>query len=513
MSSEATDLDTFFPLPSSPPSTRSPSRLPGITRSSSDALIKVLKDNHVKWHAFFNDRGFHNHASHHLLAIYALGAGGPLIEEAYQTHVVYMRPAFKSPEPVNEKNFWKHVGKREFYNSYLEYFRSLLVKKDVTEVIEEYIFSAKANVGGPGVDGSPRLLNRFLASIVHPMIHTSCGLEFGILGLVAEGLAQSAVHPADAGPLIPPSLFQAHSTSVVARLTALLPSLTLRKGTVAKEGAFTNRKSTGAVVHAFSILARVLADDRFAPASLSLPVPEDGSNFAKVNAEVGDAIVAFAGEWAAELDGDGATADAVAKKIEELAWMNALIYGVGGWAGKHKTDNKFNADFFYMHLVTSTIFLPSLVAYLTPRSAALLLRTYFSVSLGWYVAQGRPALPIREFYAGTTPKPVQPGEPHTVPAKDTLTADDASPNPWLPIVQTTIVHPAEHLCKLQRALMHDATLYGTRAAGEFAGVTELEGAEVLDGTVFVRIAGLTADRIGWMREGQEAVNWDRCGFF
>ena len=54
-----TDLDAFFPLPSEEPSTRSPARLAGITRESSEGLLKVLKDNHVKWHAFFNDKGFH----------------------------------------------------------------------------------------------------------------------------------------------------------------------------------------------------------------------------------------------------------------------------------------------------------------------------------------------------------------------------------------------------------------------------------------------------------------------
>lgn len=171
-------------------------------------------------------------------------------------------------------------------------------------------------------------------------------------------------------------------------------------------------------------------------------------------------------------------------------------------------------DYYHvsMHLVTSTIFLPSVVAYLSPRSAALLLQTYFSLSLSWYLAQGRPALHIRDFYKATTAKPAPPGEPHTTPAKDTLTPDDISPNPWLPIVQTTIVHPGEHLCKIQRALMHNATIYGTRTAGDFAGL-ELDGAEVLDGTLFIRVAGLTADRIGWMKEAQEPGYWDRSGFY
>ena len=43
-----------------------------------------------------------------------MGARGELIEQAYQTHIVYMRPAFESPEPITEENFWKHLGKREY---------------------------------------------------------------------------------------------------------------------------------------------------------------------------------------------------------------------------------------------------------------------------------------------------------------------------------------------------------------------------------------------------------------
>ena len=165
-----------------------------------------------------------------------------------------------------------------------------------------------------------------------------------------------------------------------------------------------------------------------------------------------------------------------------------------------------------MHLVTSSIFLPSIVAYLSPRSAAILLRGYFTISLVWYIGRGRPAIPIREFYEATTDRPTQPGEPHVAPADTALTPEDVSPNPWLPIIQTTLVHPAEHLCKLQRALMHDATLYGARAPGDFAD-TELEGAERLDGTLFIRAAGLTANVIGWLKEGQKARDWDRSGFY
>ena len=88
-----------------------------------------------------------------------------------------------------------------YYNSYLEFFRDILSKKDVTEVLEEYVFSAKANVGGPEIEGQPRMLNRFFAAGIHPLIHIGNGLEFGILGLVAEG--------------------RQHNVDIVCRLTCL----------------------------------------------------------------------------------------------------------------------------------------------------------------------------------------------------------------------------------------------------------------------------------------------------
>jgi hypothetical protein len=39
----------------------------------------------------------------------------------------------------------------------------------------------------------------------------------------------------------------------------------------------------------------------------------------------------------------------------------------------------------------------------------------------------------------------------------------------------------------------------------------LEGIERLDGTLFVRVAGLTFDRLGWVDEGETAGRWDLDG--
>lgn len=77
-------LNDLFPFPSSPPSALSPQRLAGVSHGSSNTLCQLLKDNHTRWHIFFNEKGFHDHAAHFLLASYQLGANSALLEAAYQ---------------------------------------------------------------------------------------------------------------------------------------------------------------------------------------------------------------------------------------------------------------------------------------------------------------------------------------------------------------------------------------------------------------------------------------------
>ena len=57
------NLDVLFPLPSPPPTTKCPARLPGITHETKIAVTKTLKENHVQRGAFINEEGFHKYAA------------------------------------------------------------------------------------------------------------------------------------------------------------------------------------------------------------------------------------------------------------------------------------------------------------------------------------------------------------------------------------------------------------------------------------------------------------------
>lgn len=170
-----------------------------------------------------------------------------------------------------------------------------------------------------------------------------------------------------------------------------------------------------------------------------------------------------------------------------------------------------------MHLVTSSLFLSSIAANLNPASQQLLLRTYFAICLVWWIARGRPSFDIGGFFAEADTAypvpsgPLQPPHPKSLPSASSFKA--TTPNPWFPIVQASLTLPDDHLPKLQRALAHYGALYGARAAGlpDFAG-TELPDADKLDGSLFIRVAGLTNKRVH--RDGvnvEGAGIWDRKG--
>ena len=129
------------------------------------------------------------------------------------------------------------------------------------------------------------------------------------------------------------------------------------------------------------------------------------------------------------------------------------------------------------------------------------------------------ALPIADFYAATEAQLYAPARAAGAGAGWT----QAPVSAWPRVIRNAIWFQDEHMPKIARALMDFAVRWGTRAPEYFsaAGKEEedrkadqapsLDGVERLDGTLFVRVAGLTFDRLGWVDEGEEARPWDLDG--
>ncbi|CAA7267855.1 unnamed protein product [Cyclocybe aegerita] len=461
---------------------------PGVSAASTNTLRSVLKDNHIRWHVFFNQRGFHNHIPHAALALWCLGADASILEASYKTHSdIYERPAFASPGPITQETWKDHLSDEKYYAAYVEFFTQQYETKTFTDMLEEYVFAENAN-WVENTPKQPEMVPRFIDGLFHALIHTGYGVEFGVPGVSLEGLAQAAVHDSTCGSTIPASSLD---TGI--------------DGDLASRFAANIGLSETKDVHAFSILARVLTDPRFA----SNGKPDDAVRFALDTMRVhGKAIAKHVDQWT--LDGD------LSKKVEELLWTATLVYGVGGL----EANGGFNADFFLIHLVTSSLFLPTIFSPLKRNSQIQLLKAYFGSLIAWYIGRGRPELDIKSFFANPSTLLLTPPGPHPTQNKvaqpSPTSPHEITPNPWLQIIQSTLVHPDDHVCKLQRALADFGAFLGDVKKGCFGG-TELKDAEMIDGTLFLRTAGLTAGRVGWVREGEpqlmEASAWDRRGFF
>ncbi|KAH0834191.1 hypothetical protein J3R83DRAFT_11503 [Lanmaoa asiatica] len=496
MSSNSTTqqkLDELFPVPSLPPSQLSPQRLPGANLESLVALRDVLKDNHQRYHIFFNHTRFHNHITHRALAIYALGGSAAIIRDYYERDGDIQRTAFESPEPITEENFTDHLGDENFYQGYVSFFSKQISEKGAASTLEEFVFSEKYNFQkGRNANAQPEMSVRLFEGLVHPLIHVGYGVEFGLKGMLAEGLALAVAHDVRVPGSLPPSLFAPSSTDSMRHIATRLSSLTLD----APAATSTPIVSETGGVHAFDIVARMLKDDRLNIKPSTDPINQIVEMLIKYSPTVRE----HAEQWTVDLNQPGE----VERKMEELVWLSSLVYGVGGL-----TPNGHQCDFFLMHMVTSSLFLPSLIAYLSPRSQVILLRGYLFTVLRWWVIRGRPVLNIKSFMTTTS---VEPSVPTSPTLKIPLTTETTpTPNPFLPILQSAITHPNDHLVKIQRTFAHFDTLYGTRPAGYFKG-TELEDADLLDGSLFLRAALSTADYVGWVREGKEPQRFSVEGF-
>ncbi|KAF9509405.1 hypothetical protein BS47DRAFT_1373523 [Hydnum rufescens UP504] len=520
------DLDWLFAAPSRfPPSPLCPSTLAGHTDDSVQTLRTLLKLNIQNHHIFVNELGFHNHLPHHLFAKFALGANSNLLRAIYEHDKAMLLPAIPSPGLITPENYISHLG--------------------VSKTLEEYIYSRKANYDDQLGNNQPEMFSRFIGSLYHPLIHLGYGLEFGVVGVVAGGtsrtithqaigtaLAEMAVHESHTSPLIPVSSWDDDNhPGEISSLGSRMTSHSLGYTAPGLNDVSPAPSSRTEEISLFNILAMIQRDDTMTIQAVGITEINRTSYYEVVEklqepllkealfrirsllilADLSCTVYRYANMWTLNI-GRGTAGDReVERKIEEFAFAVTLMYGVGRWSPNE--ERPFWADFFLMHLITSSLFFPAIVAYFPPHAIQLLFRTYLCTILALWITEQKPVLHIKEFMKSTTISPQDPNAALKLshkPVKGTLTPETVTPNPWLAIVPSVLEHSDEHFCKIMRSLMHWANLFGSRPAGYWAGgKEELEGIEALDGTLFLRVAGLTMGELGWAKEGQDMGGWVR----
>ncbi|KAL3423055.1 HypA protein [Phlyctema vagabunda] len=331
------------------------------TAESAAKASELLQVNHDNFHIIFNEHGFHNHLAHQLLTLYGIGAPTSILEAAYETNKGYQTPSAKLEEAIVEDmahpgNFKKYLGRKKYHRDFLVFFQKEMEAKGWENVLNEYVFA--------GDERADDMLVRMFAGLIHPLIHLGFGIEFNQPAIIAEALAQAAIHDNSIGDL-------------------LLPT--------EKAG-----KQNGKIeVSLFDLLEQIQNDPSLKDAARW----EDGNKILDgVMTRARQEMIECASTWTA-------TPETLERKTAEM--INAAVYFT---AGAQRPPKQVKFDFFYMHSVNSSIFFPVFNAqpWLSTENKIRLLqwKGYFDLTL--YASRGAPA-PLLEDIVGYTPKDMEAG--------------------------------------------------------------------------------------------------------
>ncbi|KAI0006931.1 hypothetical protein F4779DRAFT_594277 [Xylariaceae sp. FL0662B] len=152
---------------------------------------ELLQRDLEKHHVYFNQIGFHNHISHHILALYGTGASPEDMERGFDENRSYQRPVMKPHENLVSRlkdweNAKKYIGKEQYYPDFLAFYQTEIEQVGWEKVLSEHLFK--------GDERSEDMLVRLFAGLLHPLIQLMYGVEWRQPAIVAMALAQTAVH-------------------------------------------------------------------------------------------------------------------------------------------------------------------------------------------------------------------------------------------------------------------------------------------------------------------------------
>ena len=330
-----------------------------IPSGSLEAVNRLLQRNHDELHIFFRDTAGHNHIVHNVLTLLALGATQAELQSAFEIHLPTQRVRPPVDEETvrsfhNETNFCEKLGNVTQYTNYLIFFERLIEERGWKDVVNEYCFSHSKVADA--------ILIRMFEGAFHPIIHLGFGIEFELTSIIAEGLAQAASHDhqgtdpffIDAEKLANDSAYEKHN--LVDLFKEARANETIRTAAHWDDFAVSKMK-VGVLGRSLKEMTQLAAKFRVAPEELE-------------------------------------------ERTAEMISCCAYLACAGQREGKMR-----KIDFFYMHAVTSSIFLTVLTRqpWISREEKARVVEWKCRLDLVWYASCGIPELDgrnISEYKAG-----------------------------------------------------------------------------------------------------------------
>ncbi|WVR07242.1 hypothetical protein IAU60_004283 [Kwoniella sp. DSM 27419] len=522
-----------------PTSTAVPSKIfhfPGVTWESTLAVREVLQENDRGYDIYESRRFAHNHFPHSALTRYAFGAPAKALRDTWahdRQHLVSLDPADENrddvkiedvPDKIDASNWGdrRFIGIKGNYARYLTFFHAEVDRLGPLETLTQYVFSPSANwqpfkcSDGQEREG-PMMMDRLVGGVFHPYIHAGFGLEFNDRVVLAEGLAEAAIHSDELNaPVLTPDYVKE-----ILQPSNPIPEHLRRPASSVSEsdhsfipGTVREPRLGRSLVELYSM---VVASDKLKP----VPYDKDSliNDKLKLASTEGraEALQALLEDWSLSDEELADGKDGWERKFEEVAILVTLLACATGRPGHPP-----RVDFFLMHALTSSIFLPSYLPLLSVPNRRLLLRSYVLIMFHTALARGRAHLQP-ELLMSYDEFPTGPNANASAKPRDGQVLGDptekASRNVWLDIVESSLYHTDSHVPKSIRSLLHFSNKFGATPPGGFIGCylsggqrhETIPGLGAVDGTVFARAAGMIMTQMGWTREGDEEGDWDMAG--
>ncbi|EKG11347.1 hypothetical protein MPH_11508 [Macrophomina phaseolina MS6] len=322
--------------------------------ASLEITDQLLQKNHDELHIFFRDMNGHNHLAHNLLTRLALGASPAELRTAFDDDLPTQRPMPELDNEVvlkmkDEDYFCEQIGKINHYTNFLVFFEQQIDQNGWREVVNEYVFS-RSRI-------AEALLPLMFDGAYHPIIHLGLGVEFEQPSIVAEALAQAAAHDsfdtdyffrAAEQRAQDPDLAQADESRPLVQILGDFASNDAVRRAGRAEGLIGTMKMKAMLAQAGPELTALAARFRVAP-------------------------------------------DVLERRTAEMIGFCALLAGAAQRAGRAP-----KVDFFFMHCVTSSIFLSVLAGqpWIDVAARVRLVEWKGRLDLAWYAVCGLPELSV-----------------------------------------------------------------------------------------------------------------------